>query len=190
MNSSLLLLAAAVPMPDISPFLTKAVHSGDGVTLLVGDMYTWGLLGGGPLLVIAGIAMVKIMFSRVKFFALEYGNGGFFGRVKVIGPFIVLGTVSLLLGVAAFWLGLQAKGYSAEMSAKGVTEVMFGETRRYDWADASGKKDHLKSADFWITFEKDGRRCRLQFQQRYIGEKLQDKAIAIAEVGISNSKLR
>jgi len=190
MNSSLLLLAAAVPIPDISPFLTKAADSGDGVTLLVGDMYTWGLLGGGPLLVIAGIAMVKVMFTRVKFFALEYGNGGFFGRVKVIGPFVVLGTLLLLLGGAAFWLGWQAKGYSATLAASGVTEAMLGETRRYDWADASGKADHIKSTDFWLAFSKDGRRCRLKFQQRYIGEKLQDKAIAIAEVGISNSPLR
>jgi hypothetical protein len=184
------LLATSIPLSDISLYLTKAADAGDGVTLMIGDMYTWGLLGGGPLLVIAGIAMVKIMFTRVKFFALEYGNGSFFGRVKVIAPFIFFGSVLQLAGLGSFWIGWQAKGYSATLAASGVTEVIFGETRRCDWADASGKADHIKSTDFWLAFSKDGHRCRLRFQQRYIGEKLQDKAIAIAEIGLSNSPLR
>jgi len=189
MNPPLPLLAA-VSLPDISPFLTKAAAAGDGVVLMVGDMYTWGLLGGGPLLIIAGLVLVRIMFKRAEFFALEYGNSGLLGRVKVIAPFIFLGSLLLLVGAAALWTGWQAKGYSATLAASGVTEVMFGETRRYEWANVSGRADHVKSTDFWLAFSKDGRRCRLQFQQRYIGEKLQDKAIAIAEIGLSNSPLR
>lgn len=183
-------LLAAVPLPDISPFLTKAADAGDGVALMVGDMYTWGLLGGGPLLIIAGLALVRIMFKRAEFFALEYGNSGFFDRVKIIGPYIFLGALLLLAGAAALWTGWRAKGYSATLAASGVTEVMLGETRRYEWANVSGRADHVKSTDFWLVFSKDGRRCRLQFQQRYIGEKMQDKAIAIAEIGLSNSPLR
>lgn len=185
MNFPPLPIAAAFALPDFSQYLTKGANAGDGVTLMIGDMYVWGLLGGGPLLIIAGLALMKIMFARVKFFALEYGNGGFFGRMKAIGPFIVLGMLLLLVGAAATFAGWLAQGYSATLTANGVTEVMRGETRRYAWVDASDKAEHIKSTDFWVAFSKDDHRCRLQFQQRYIGEKLQDKAIAITELGIS-----
>jgi hypothetical protein len=185
MNFHHLPLAASFTMPDISPYLTKGADAGNGVTLMIGDMYVWGLLGGGPLVILAGLALVRIMFARVKFFALEYGQGGFFGRAKAIAPFIFLGTLLLLVGAAGTWLGWQAQGYSAILTANGVTEMMRGETLRYEWADVSGQAGHIKSTDFWIAFSKDGRRCRLQFQQRFIGEKLQDKAIAITESSLS-----
>ncbi len=186
MNSFSPLLAAAFTMPDISPLLTKGSDAGNGVTLMIGDLYTWGLLGGGPLLILAGLALVKIMFARVKFFALEYGNGGFWDRAKIITPFITLGSLLLLLGVAAAFLGWQSLGYSVTLNTAGLTEVTRGQTTSYAWTDASAAAERIKSTEFWIAFAKDDHKCRVDFQQRYIGEKLQDKAIAITETSLSS----
>lgn len=190
MNLPFHLFAAALTMPDISAYLTKGMESVSGVTLRIGDMYVWGLLGGGPLLILAGLALVKIMFTRVRFFALEYGNGGFFGRAKIITPFILMGTLLLLSGAAALLAGWQAQSYSVTLHEGGVREEIFGETRRYAWADVAGKAEHIKSTDFWILFSRGGQHCRVRFQQRFLGEKVQDKAIVIAENGIAASPLR
>lgn len=173
---------------DLSPYLTKGVDAGNGVTLMIGDMYTYALLGGGPLLIVAALVLVKTMYGRVKFFALEYGNGGVFGRLKAIAPVIFFGTLLLLVGVAATWLAWQATGYSVTLSSKGVMEASRGDSVHYTWADAASASERIKSAEFWVAFAKDGRKCRVDFQQRYIGEKLQDKAIAIAEDGLAYSK--
>ncbi|MFN0077586.1 MAG: hypothetical protein ACKVY0_14035 [Prosthecobacter sp.] len=186
MNPISPLLAAAITLPDISPFLTKGSDAGDGVTLMIGELYTWALLGGGPLLILAGLALVKIMFARVKFFAIEYGNGGFWDRAKIITPFITLGSLLLLLGVAAAFLGWLSLGYSVTLNAAGLTEVTRGQTTHYAWTDASAAAERVKSTEFWIAFAKDDRKCRVDFQQRYIGEKLQDKAIAITETSLSS----
>ncbi len=174
---------------DLSPYMTKGSDAGNGVTLMIGDMYTYALLGGGPLLVIAALVLVKVMYARVKFFALEFGNGGFFGRLKVIVPFLSMGTVLLLIGAAATWLGWQSMGYSATLTTQGVNEVTRGESVRYEWADATSASERIKSTEFWVAFAKDGRKCRVSFQQRYIGEKLQDKAIIIAEDALTYSKV-
>lgn len=180
------------PLPatfDISPYLTKGIDAGNGVTLMLGDLYTYSLLGGGPLLIAGAFMLVKIMYGRVKFFALEYGNGGFFGRVKVIAPFIFMGALLLVFGTAVTWLGWQGMGYSVTLSSKGVHEVTLNDSVRYAWADATGAADRIKSTEFWVAFAKDGHKCRLAFQQRYIGEKLQDKAIAITEEALAYSKI-
>ncbi|MCB1278519.1 hypothetical protein [Prosthecobacter sp.] len=174
---------------DLSPYLTKGSDTGNGVTLMIGDMYSWGLLGGGPLLILAALMLVKIMYARVKFFALEYGNGGFFGRVRAIAPFITLGTALFLVGVAALWIGWQVLGYSVTVNAKGVTETTQEQTIHYEWADATGASKRVKSTEFWVTFAKDGRKCRVDFQQRFIGEKVQDKAIEIVENALLYSKV-
>lgn len=174
---------------DLSPCLIKGVNAGNGVTLMIGDVYTYLLLGSGPLLVIAALVLVKVMYGRVKFFALEYGNGGFFGRAKAIGPSIVLGVALFLLGVAATWLGWQSMGYSVTLSAQGLHEVTRSQSIRYEWSDATSAAERIKSTEFWVAFAKDGRKCRVAFQQRYIGEKLQDKAIAIAESALAYSKV-
>jgi len=175
---------------DISPYLTKGGDAGNGVTLMVGDIYTYILLGSGPLLVIAAFVLVKVMYERVKFFALEFGNGGFFGRLKAIGPSIVLGAALFLLGAAATWLGWQSMGYSVTLSAKGLHEVSRSESVHYEWSDVTSAADRIKSTEFWVAFAKDGRKCRVDFQQRFIGEKLQDKAIAIAEAALAYSKVQ
>ncbi len=174
---------------DISPYLVKGGDAGKGVTLMIGDVYTYILLGGGPLLVIAAFMLVKVMYGRVRFFALEFGNGGFFGRLKAIGPSIVMGAVLFLLGAAATWLGWQSKGYSVTLSAQGLHEVRRGESVHYAWSDATSAAERIKSTEFWVAFAKDGRKCRVSFQQRFIGETLQDKAIAIAEKALAFSKI-
>lgn len=189
MNSSPLSFDIAT-MTDLSPYLTKGSDAGTGVTLMVGDLYTYSLLGGGPLLIIAALVLVKIMYARVKFFALEFGDGGFFGRLKVILPFLGLGGVLLVLGVAAIWIGWQTMGYSVTLSSKGVHEVSRSASIHYAWADATSAATRIKSTEFWVAFAKDGRKCRVNFQQRYIGEKLQDKAILIAEEALVYSKVQ
>ncbi|MDB6003470.1 MAG: hypothetical protein JWR15_457 [Prosthecobacter sp.] len=174
---------------DFSPYLTKGGDAGNGVKLMIGDMYTYALLGGGVLLVIAALVLVKIMYARVKFFALEFGNGGFFGRVKVIAPVVFFGTLLLLVGTVSVWLGWQALAYSVTLTAKGLDEVSRSESIHYAWSDATSAAERIKSAEFWVAFAKDGRKCRVDFQQRYIGEKLQDKAIVIAEGALAYSKV-
>ncbi len=174
---------------DLSPYLVKGADAGNGVTLMIGDMYTYILLGSGPLLVIAAFVLVKVMYERVKFFALEFGNGGFTGRLKIIGPSIGLGVVLFLLGATATWLGWQGMGYSVTLSAKGLHEVSRNESVQYEWSDATSASERIKSTEFWVAFAKDGRKCRVSFQQRYIGEKLQDKAIEIAERELAYSKI-
>ena len=176
-------------LADLSPFLTKGVDTGNGVMLMVGDMFTYALLGGGPLLVVIACVMVKIMYARVKFFALEFGTHGFFGRLKLILSFIGMGVFMLFLGAAATWMGWQSVGYSVTLSAQGVHEVSRGGSVRYEWSDATSAAERIKSTDFWVAFAKDGRKCRVKFQQRYIGEKLQDKAIAIVEDALAYSKI-
>lgn len=180
----------ATALFDFSSILIKGSDAGNGVTLSVGDLYVWGLLGGGVLLVLGGLWMVRRMFVRVKFFALEYGEGGFFGRLKVIFPFIVLGAVMLLAGAAAAYLGWQTLGYSVTLNPSGLIEVTHGKTIRYTWEDAEEASDRIKSTEFGILFQKDGRKCRVVFQQRYIGEKLQDKAIEITEEALSSGHVR
>lgn len=174
---------------DISPYLVKGIDAGNGVTLMVGDLYTYMLLGGGPLLIIAAFVLVKVMYERVKFFALEFGNGGFTGRLKGIVPSISLGAVVFLLGVAATWLGWQSMGYSVTLNAKGLHEVSRSGSVHYEWSDATSAAERLKSTEFWVAFAKGGHKCRVNFQQRFIGEKLQDKAIAIAERALAYSKV-
>ena len=173
---------------DFSPYLIKGRDAGNGVTLLIGDMYTYALLGGGLLLVIAAFVLVKVMYARVKFFALEFGHGGFFGRLKAIVPSIALGTVLFLLGAVATWLGWQGLGYSVTLNPKGAHVMQHSKSFSYAWADATSASERIKSTEFWVEFTKEGRKCRVSFQQRYIGEKLQDKAIALAEDALAYSK--
>jgi hypothetical protein len=189
MNSPFSTFDITAPL-DLSPYLIKGSDAGNGVTLMIGDLYTYGLLGGGPLLVIAAFVLVKIMYARVKFFALEYGDGGFFGRLKVIVPFVTLGVVLFLLGSAATYLGWQGMGYSVTLTSQGVHEVSRSDSIRYSWAEATSAAERIKSTEFWVEFTKSGRKCRVDFQQRYIGEKLQDKAIVIAEEALAYAKVK
>lgn len=175
---------------DFSPYLTRGLDSGNGVTLMVGHQYTYPLLIGGPLLVIAALVLVKTMYARTRFFAMEFGSEGFFGRIKVIAPSLVLGGLLLVLGAAVALLGWHCQGYSVTLTAQGVRQVSRSGSALYAWADASSAAKRIKSTEFWVLFARDGRKCRVEFQQRYIGEKLQDKAIAITENALAYSKVQ
>jgi hypothetical protein len=174
---------------DISGLLTVGRDAGNGVSLAVDPLYVWGLLIGGPVLVLAGILLVKIRYARAKYFAMEFGNGSFFGRLKAVFHFIVLGTLMLLLGCGATWVGWQMSGYSVTLTAAGLTETLHAETTRYAWENADLASERIKSTGFWISFTKAGRKCRVSFQQSHIGEALQDKAIAISENALSAIKV-
>lgn len=173
-------------MPDVSPYLTKGFTVSEGVMLRPSDTHTWLLLGGGLLLVLLGLALVKVMYSRVKFFALEFGKG----RLSVTLPYIATGTLLVLAGGAAAWLGWEALGYSVRLDGTGLTERWRGGTAHYSWEEAESASDRIKATDFWISFVKGGRTCRVRFQQRYIGEAAQDKAIAITEGSLITGKTR
>lgn len=174
---------------DFSPYLTKGIDSGNGITLTVGYQYTYPLLIGGPLLVIAALVLVKTMYARTRFFAMEYGNEGFFGRIKVIAPTLAFSGLLLVLGSAVGWLGWQCQGYTVTLTAQGVHQVSRGGSVLYAWADATRASERIKSTEFWVAFANGGRKCRVEFQQRYIGEKLQDKAIAIVDNALAYSKI-
>ncbi len=175
---------------DFSPYLTRGLDSGAGVTLMVGYQYIYPLLIGGPLLVIAALVLVKTMYVRTRFFAIEFGNEGFFGRIKVIAPTLAFSVLLLVLGAAVAWLGWQCQGYSVTLTAQGLHQVSRSGSSVYAWADATSAAKRIKSTEFWVVFAQGSRKCRVEFQQRYIGEKLQDKAIAITENALAYSNIQ
>lgn len=175
---------------DLAAILTKGHSTANGLTLSIADLYVWGFLAGGPLLILGGLWMVRRMFVRVKFFALEFGEGGFFGRLKAIFPYLVLGAVMLVSGAAATYLGWQLQGYTVTLTANGLTETTRSQTFQYPWQSAESASERIKSTEFWVSFQQGSRKCRVLFQQRYIGESLQDKAIAIADNALSSHRVR
>ncbi|MGV3664150.1 MAG: hypothetical protein ACO1TE_28515, partial [Prosthecobacter sp.] len=179
------LLGAAPALPDISPYLTKG-SGGLGVTLRVGDVQTWLLIGGGVLLILGALALVKIMHTRLKFFSLEFGKG----RFTTLLPYLVMGVLLFIVGGAASWLGWQALGYSVTLDATGLTEKSRSGQTHYIWEQAESASERIKSTEFWINFVRGDKSCRVMFQQRYLGEFLQDKAIQLTEEGLLHSKAR
>lgn len=190
MNASFSMAASITSWIDPSPYLTKASGAGGGVMLEIGDLYVWSLIGAAPLLVISALVLIRAMYVRVEFFAMEFGRGGFWGRVKAIGHIIALGLILMVVGVVAGGLGWYASGYSVTLTSSGLSEVSREGNMTYGWEDVLTASDHIRSTDFGITFARGARRCRVTFRQKYIGEDLQDKAIAIAESAISLSALR
>lgn len=170
---------------DVSSLLTVGSDAGNGVSLAVDPLYVWGLLIGGPMFIIAAVILVKVKYAGVKFFTMEFGNGSFFGRLKAIFPHLVLGSAMLLLGFASVYAGWQLMGYSMTLNAVGLIETHHDETTRYAWEEADKASERIKSTGFWISFAKGSRKCRVSFQQRHIGEALQDRAIAISENALS-----
>lgn len=181
MNAVPIHLAATLTTPELPSFLTVGSDAGSGVTLSASGLYTWGFLIGGPLLILVAVVMVRTMYVRVKFFALEYGEGTSWGRTKEIVPWIALGAGLILIGGGSLFLGWQNFGHSATLTSAGLTEVWHGKIIRYSWSDADSASEHIKANEFMLSFAKDGHKCRVYFVQNQIGEKLQDKAIAITE---------
>lgn len=189
--ASLFLLMSLLPpfladlLPAPTDFLTSGKIVGAEVTLLPGTMYGMGFLVGGPLLILGAFVMVWVMYRRVKFFALEFGFGGGWGRIKAIGHFLALGAVFILGGVYLTLIGLQNNGYSVVLSGNGLTEMHPSGTRAYRWTDLKNKSDRVKSTTFFLQFERGSDKCRVEFQQVYLGATVQDRAIEIAETAIA-----
>ncbi len=168
-------------LPAAADYLSKGKSLGDDVTLTVGPVYSLGFLIGGPVLFLIGLVLVFIMYGRVKYFALEYGDGGFGGRMRSISGYIVLAAMLGVVGGYVAAIGWNNLGYSVTLNAAGLTEKHRGETFMYRWDDLKKTSDTIKSTDFWLNFERDERICQVHFLQVKIGETLQDKAIAITE---------
>lgn len=179
------LLGAAPALKDISPYLTKG-SGGLGVTLRVGDLQSWLLLGGGVALILGALALVKIMSSRLKFFSMEFGKS----RFSTLFPYLVMGMLLFIVGSASSWLGWQALGYSVTLDATGLTEKSRSGQTHYLWEQAESASERIKSTEFWINFVQGSKSCQVRFQQKHIGEFLQDKAIQLTEEGLLHSRAR
>lgn len=176
------LLADLLPTP--TEFLTVGKAVGAEVTLTVGPVYTTGFLAAGPLLILAGVILVSVMYGRVKYFALEYGYGTGWGRIKAVLHYIVLGSLLAFGGFLLAVIGWGNLGYSVILSSAGLTEIQRTGTNNYRWDDLKAASDRIKSTDFWLSFEANGRKCRVQFQQQKLGADIQDQAIKITEEAI------
>jgi uncharacterized membrane protein len=176
------LLASILPAP--TDFLTVGRLMGSEITLKVGPWYSTGFLIAGPVLVVAAVVLVLTMYQRVKYFAMEYGYGTGWGRIKAIFQYIVLGALLVAAGAAILLMGWANQGYSVVLSPSGLTEMHREGTQLYAWTDLKGSSERIKSTDFWLRFEKGGRACRVRFLQEYWGEELQDKAIDITETSM------
>jgi len=168
-------------LPAAADYLSKGKSLGDDVTLTVGPVYSLGFLIGGPALFTFGLVLVWVMYGRVKYFALEYGDGGFGGRMRSISGYIVLAAVLGVIGGYVAAIGWNNMGYSVTLNSVGLIEKQHGETFMYRWDDLKKTSDTIKSTDFWLKFERDERACQVRFLQVQIGETLQDRAIAITE---------
>lgn len=179
------LLGASPSLPDISPYLTKG-SGGLGVTLRVGDLQTWLPLGGGVLLILGALVLVKIMYSRLKFFSMEFGKS----RFSTLLPYLVVGVLMFGVGSLNVWLGWQALGYSVTLDATGLTEKSRSGQTHYLWEHAESASERIKSTEFWINFVQGSKSCQVRFQQKHIGEFLQDKAIQLTEEGLLQGRAR
>ena len=179
---SLPLLADILPAP--TEFLTVGKSVGDEVTLTVGPLYTTGFMIAGPVLILFGIILIWVMYSRVKYFAMEFGYGTGWGRIKAISFSLAFGTILAALGVVSGLIGWSNQGYSVVLSAVGLTEIHPMGTNAFKWEDLKATSGRINSTAFWLRFERDGKKCQVQFRQQDLGESLQDKAIAIAETAV------
>jgi hypothetical protein len=180
--------ALPLPLADLLPspteFLSVGKAMGNEITLTVGPVYTTGFLVLGPLLILIAVILVSVMYGRVKYFALEYGYGTGWGRVKAVLHYIVIGLLMACGGLLLGIIGWGNLGYSVNLSANGLTEIQRAGTNNFRWDDLKAASERIKSTDFWLSFEANGKKCRVQFQQQNLGEEVQDKAIKITEEAI------
>lgn len=174
--------ADLLPLP--SEFLSVGRQVGAEITLSIGAFYTTGLLVAGPLLCFGGVLLIGIMYRRVKYFALEYGYGTGWGRIKAMLHFIVMGMTLILAGIVMALIGWGNQGYSVILSSSGLTEVSQLGTASYRWDDLKATSERVKSTDFWLRFEKADKHCHVRFRQQDLGEVIQDQAIHITEEAI------
>ena len=180
--------ALPLPLADLLPpptdFLSVGKAMGTEITLTIGPVYTTGFLVAGPLLILAAVILVSVMYGRVKYFALEYGYGTGWGRVKAVLHYIVIGLLMAGGGLLLSLIGWGNLGYSVILSANGLTEIQRTGTNNFRWDDLKAASERIKSTDFWLSFEANGKKCRVQFQQQNLGESIQDQAIKITEEAI------
>jgi len=183
-----LMPALPLPLADLLPpptdFLSVGKAMGTEITLTIGPVYTTGFLVAGPLLILAAVILVSVMYGRVKYFALEYGYGTGWGRVKAVLHYIVIGLLMAGGGLLLSLIGWGNLGYSVILSANGLTEIQRTGTNNFRWDDLKAASERIKSTDFWLSFEANGKKCRVQFQQQNLGESIQDQAIKITEEAI------
>ena len=183
-----LMPALPLPLADLLPpptdFLSVGKAMGTEISLTIGPVYTTGFLVAGPLLILAAVILVSVMYGRVKYFALEYGYGTGWGRVKAVLHYIVIGLLMAGGGLLLSLIGWGNLGYSVILSANGLTEIQRTGTNNFRWDDLKAASERIKSTDFWLTFEANGKNCRVQFQQQNLGESIQDQAIKITEEAI------
>jgi len=175
-------LADLLPVP--SEFLSVGRQVGPEITLSIGPVYTTGFLVAGPLLILGGIVLIKVMYGRVKYFAMEYGYGTGWGRIKAMFHFIAMGLILAVTGFVLTLIGWGNQGYSVILSSAGLTEVSQLGSNSFRWDDLKATSERVKSTDFWLKFEKDGKKCQVRFLQQDLGEVMQDQAIQITEEGI------
>lgn len=171
-------------LPEPSEFLSMGKQVGQEITLSIGPVYTTGFLVAGPLLILGGIVLIMVMYSRVKYYAMEYGYGTGWGRIKAIFHFIAMGVILAVTGLVLTLIGWGNQGYSVILSSAGLTEVSHLGTTTYRWDDLKATSERVKSTDFWLKFAKDGKSCQVHFHQQDLGEAMQDQAIKIAEEAI------
>jgi len=179
---------SALPLADLLPpptdFLSVGKAMGNEVTLTIGPVYTTGFVVAGPLLVLAAVILVSVMYGRVKYYALEYGYGTGWGQVKAVLHYIVLGLLMTAGGLLLTLVGWGNMGYSVILSPAGLTEIQRTGTNNYRWDDLKAASERINSTEFWLTFEANDRKCSVKYQQQTLGEKVQDQAIKIAEDAI------
>lgn len=171
-------------LPEPSEFLSMGKQVGQEITLSIGPVYTTGFLVAGPLLILGGIVLIMVMYGRVKYYAMEYGYGTGWGRIKAIFHYIVMGVILAVTGLVLTLIGWGNQGYSVILSSAGLTEVSHLGTTTYRWDDLKATSERVKSTDFWLKFAKDGKSCLVHFHQQDLGEAMQDQAIKIAEEAI------
>jgi hypothetical protein len=176
------LLADILPTP--TEFLSVGKAMGEEITLTIGPIFTTGFLFAGPVLILAAAILVWVMYGKVKFFALEYGFGSGWGRIKAISHIILIGMVLTGAGVTLSLIGWGNLGYAVILSPAGLTEMHPTGTRNFRWNDLKAASERIKSTDFWLRFENGEKKCQVRFNQQQLGESVQDKAIKIVEEAI------
>ena len=178
----------AAILPASSGFLTKGKILGDEVTLTVGPVYSTGFLIGGAVLMFAALILVVVMYQRVKYFARDFGDGGFGGRMSAISGPLIVGVFLIGAGGVLGLIGWGNQGYSVVLSANGLTESSKEGLKSWAWKDLdrASSSERVKSTSFTLVF-RDGAQneCRVHFHEQDLGTTVQDKAIAIAEGAIS-----
>jgi hypothetical protein len=171
-------------LPSPSEFLSVARVVGTEISLTIGSLYTWGFVGLGPLLMLVGVILAAVMWGKAKYFAMEFGYGSGWGRVGAISHYLLLSAVLLVAGLVMLLIGWGNLGYEVIMSPAGLVEKSRLGMESYRWDDLKDASERIKSTNFTLSFENEAGSCHVRFDQRMVGERIQDMAIRITEEAI------